>query len=295
MHYGATTALAGLDLHAPQGLVTAVLGPNGAGKTTAIECAEGLRRPQSGTVRVLGVDPWRANRHWRARVGVMLQESSGGYPGARATEMLRHVARLYADPLPVEPLIERLGLGSTARTPVRRLSGGLRQRLALAMAVVGRPELVFLDEPSAGLDPQARLSAWGLVEDLRRDGVSVVLTTHLMEEAERLADVVHIVDGGRVVASGSPEALTESGEHDVSFSGPPRLDLADLGLALAPAIEVSERTPGRYRVTGPVDAQVIATLTAWCAAHGVMPEGLHVGRRTLEDVFLDATGRDLRP
>ena len=161
-----------------RGSVTAVLGPNGAGKTTTVECCEGYRRPDSGTVRVLGLDPVRDTERLRPRIGVMLQ--GGGIPqGVRAVEMLRHVARLHAHPLPVDMLVERLGLDVRRRTPYRRLSGGQQQRLSLALAVVGRPEVVFLDEPTAGLDPQARQATWQLVRDLRRDGASIVLTTHL--------------------------------------------------------------------------------------------------------------------
>src|SRR5690606_6561925 len=156
----------------------------------------GSRRPDGGAVRVLGLDPLRQSAALRPRIGVMLQ-SGGVYSGARADEMLRHVAKLHAHPLDVDALIERLGLGSCGRTSYRRLSGGQQQRLALAMAVVGRPELVFLDEPTAGLDPQARRATWDLVRDLRDDGVSVILTTHHMDEAEQLSDDVAIIDAGR--------------------------------------------------------------------------------------------------
>src|SRR5215218_9928803 len=189
--YGEKTAVDGLHLVAGAG-VTAVLGPNGAGKTTTVETCEGYRKPDAGTVRVLGLDPVREGSALRPRIGVMLQ-SGGVYSGARADEMLRHVAKLHAHPLDVDALIERLGLGSCGRTTYRRLSGGQQQRLALAMALVGRPDLVFVDEPTAGLDPQARRVTWELLEEVRRDGVSVVLTTHFMDEAERLADEVFVV------------------------------------------------------------------------------------------------------
>jgi ABC-2 type transport system ATP-binding protein len=274
--------------------VTAVLGPNGAGKTTTVEICEGYRRQDAGTVRVLGLDPIRNGRALKPRVGVMLQ-SGGVYPGARAEEMLRHVAALHAHPLPVPGLVDRLGLGSAGRTPYRRLSGGQRQRLALAMAVVGRPELVFLDEPTAGLDPQARRATWELIEQLRADGVTVVLTTHLMDEAERLADRVVIVDAGRVVTAGSPDELSSAGaENSLRFHGPAGLDVASLSAALPEGSTVTEPRPGTYRVQGEMRPQLLATVTTWCASHGVMPEGLTVERRTLEDVFLDLTGRELR-
>ena len=296
VRYGRTTAVDGLDLAAPTAQVTALLGPNGAGKTSTIRACLGLLRPAAGRVRVLGDEPRLGGAALRARVGVVLQGGGGVYPGASALEMLRHLAALHAHPLDVDALADRLGLHGTGRTPWRRLSGGERQRLAVAMAVVGRPELAFLDEPSTGLDPQARQECWALVDELRRDGVSLVLTTHVMEEAERLADTVVVVDHGRVVVSGTPAALTGGvAEADVRFSAPPRLDLAALAAALPDGTAADEVRPGRYRVHGRVDPATLATVTAWCAARGVMPQDLAVGRRTLEDVFLELTGRELRP
>lgn len=291
--YGTKTAVDGLDLTAAPG-ITAVLGPNGAGKTTTIETCEGYRRPDSGTVRVLGLDPVKQASRLRPRIGVMLQ-SGGVYSGARADEMLRHVAKLHAHPLDVDALIERLGLGSCGRTTYRRLSGGQQQRLALAMAVVGRPELVFLDEPTAGLDPQARRATWDLVRDLRADGVSVILTTHHMDEAEQLSDDVAIVDAGKVIAQGSPEQLCRGGaENTLRFTGRPGLDVASLLKALPADSAAAELVPGSYRVAGKVDPQLLATVTSWCAQHGVMPDKISVERHTLEDVFLELTGKELR-
>lgn len=294
MAYGDRTAVDGLSLEVPAGRVTAVLGPNGAGKTTTIETCEGYRRPQSGRVRVLGLDPFTQSRALRPRVGVMLQ-SGGAWSGARAHEMLRHMAALHADPLDVPALIERLGLGACGRTAFRRLSGGQQQRLSLAMAVVGRPELVFLDEPTAGLDPQARRATWRLVDELREAGVTVVLTTHFMDEAEHLADLVHVLDHGRLIASGTPAALTATGaENTIRFTARPGLDLDSLAAALPKGSKVIEQVPGAYLVRGEVDPGMLATLTAWCASHGVLADSLSVERRTLEDVFLDLTGRELR-
>ncbi|MCX4646200.1 ABC transporter ATP-binding protein [Streptomyces sp. NPDC055059] len=291
--YGTKTAVDGLDLEASAG-ITAVLGPNGAGKTTTIETCEGYRRPDAGTVRVLGLDPVAQSGELRPRLGVMLQ-SGGVYSGARADEMLRHVAKLHAHPLDVDALIERLGLGSCGRTTYRRLSGGQQQRLALAMAVVGRPELVFLDEPTAGLDPQARRATWDLVRDLRSDGVSVILTTHHMDEAEELSDDVAIIDAGRVIAQGSPEQLCRGGaENTLRFIGRPGLDVASLLKALPADSAAAELTSGSYRVSGKIDPQLLATVTSWCAQHGVMPDRISVERHTLEDVFLELTGRELR-
>ncbi|WP_418277126.1 ABC transporter ATP-binding protein [Isoptericola jiangsuensis] len=292
----------GLDLQATAGAVTAVLGPNGAGKTTTVECCEGLRAPDGGSVRVLGLDPVADAVELRPRVGVMLQD--GGLPtGVRALEMLRHVAAMYAAPRDVGELAARLGLDSFARTTVRRLSGGQRQRLALAAAVVGRPEVVFLDEPSAGMDPQSRHAVWDLVRELRDEGVAVVLTTHLMDEAEDLADLVHVVDHGRVIASGSvPELLATAVDgpgptlHLEARAG---LDTAALAGHLAAALPdgdwaVTERDPGAYQVAGDASPAAVAAVAGWLAEKDVLARRLSVGRRTLEDVFLDLTGRQLR-
>jgi ABC-2 type transport system ATP-binding protein len=294
MRYGDTTALDGLSLTVATGSITAILGPNGAGKTTTVETCEGYRRPQAGSVRVLGLDPVPEHAALVARIGVMLQ-AGGSWGTVRADEMLGHIARLHADPLDVRILIDRLGLDSCGRTFYRRLSGGQQQRRGLAMAIVGRPELVFLDEPTAGLDPQARRSTWELLEELRSSGVTIVLTTHYMDEAERLADLVHVVDDGRVIASGSPAALTASGaKNTIRFEAVPGLDTASLLAALPPGFKVTEPGPGAYLVEGAIDAHALAAVTAWCATNDVMPRGLAVENQTLEDVFIKLTGRDLR-
>ena len=290
--YGATVAVDGLSAAFRAGAVTAVLGPNGAGKTTTIETCEGYRRPDAGRVRVLGLDPVRDARALRPRVGVMLQ-SGGVYPGVPAMEMLRHVAALHAHPLDVGMLAERLGLAGCGRTPVRRLSGGQGQRLSLALAVVGRPDLVFLDEPTAGLDPQARHATWDLVRDLRGDGVTVVLTTHFMDEAERLADEVLVIDRGRVVATGPPQELMADGAR-LRFEAQPGLDVAALAAAVAGVERAEEVSPGRYLVHGPADARLVAAVTAWAAEHDVLTRNVTVGHRSLEDVFLALTGQELR-
>ena len=294
MRYGDVTAVDGLTMQVDTATVTAVLGPNGAGKTTTLETCEGYRRPQDGCVRILGLDPIGDARTLRPRVGVMLQQG-GSWSGAHAREMLRHIASLHAHPLDIDALLDRLGIANLGHTPYRRMSGGQRQRLGLAMAIVGRPQLVFLDEPTAGLDPHARRATWDLIDELRDAGVTVVLTTHYMDEAERLADQVHVVDHGRVIASGTPAQLTSEGaENTIRFSARPGLDVGELALALPSATKVVENTPGAYVLTGEVDPSLLATLTAWCASNGVMAERLTVERRTLEDVFLELTGRELR-
>ena len=216
--FGATTALAGMTWSARHGQVTAVLGPNGAGKTTTIECAEGLQRPDSGEVRVLGADPWRAGPDHRAAVGVMLQD--GGLPGgSKPVRLLRHLAAFHQSPADVDALVDLLGIGAFSGSTVRRLSGGQKQRVALAAALVGRPEVAFLDEPTAGLDPHARLEAWDLVRATRDSGCAVVVTTHSFEEAQRLADHIVIVSRGRVVGQGALAELTGEGSlEDVYFS-----------------------------------------------------------------------------
>ena len=281
--YGDRTALDSLSFTAARGKVTALLGPNGAGKTTTVEIAEGFRPADAGIVRVLGLGP--RDRSLRPRVGVMPQ-SGGGYPGLRAAELLALFASFYREPLDVPDLLDRLGLTEHARTPFRRLSGGQQQRLSLAMAVVGRPELVFLDEPTAGLDPQARRATWDLIDALRRDGVSVLLTTHLMDEAEQLADAVVVIDHGRLVAAGTVAELT-AGDGQIRFRGPVGLTLALEGAT------VSERPAGCYLVEGGSGPQLLAAVTAWCATEGVMVTDLRAGR-SLEDVFLDLTGTEVR-
>ncbi len=208
--YRGRAVVDGLDLDVSSGSVTALLGPNGAGKTTTVEICCGLRRADGGSVRVLGLDPARDGAALRPKLGVMLQ-SGGVYSGANAREMLRHVASLHSSPLDPDALLTDLGLADTGRTTFRRLSGGQQRLLALGLAIIGRPELVFLDEPTAGLDPHARRATWELISALRADGVTVLLATHHLDEAERLADQVHIIDRGRLVRSGTPAELTAGG------------------------------------------------------------------------------------
>lgn len=292
--YGSTTAVSGLDLEVHPAQVLALLGPNGAGKTTTVEMCEGFVRPDAGSIEVLGLDPVNDNEQLRERIGVMLQ-GGGGYPAARAGEMLKLVASYAANPLDPAWLLDTLGLTEAAGTTYRRLSGGQQQRLALACALVGRPELVFLDEPTAGMDAHARIVVWELIDALRRDGVTVVLTTHHLQEAEELADHIVIIDHGSAVASGTPEDLMRNGAEDqLRFSAPRKLDLSLLTSALSESHTAREVSPGEYLIEGTIDPQVLATVTAWCARLNVMASDLRVEQRSLEDVFLDLTGKELR-
>jgi ABC-2 type transport system ATP-binding protein len=208
VRFGGRAVLDGLSLEAATGALTAVLGPNGAGKTTLVRCCTDLIRPTAGTVKVLGLPA--GSRQLAARIGLMPQ-SAGSWSGIKTIELLRYLAGLYANPLPVPSLVERLGLTDCAKVPYRRLSGGQQQAVNLAGALVGRPELIFLDEPTAGMDPHARRATWLLLRELRANGVTMLLTTHAMDEAEALADQVYIVDRGRVTISGTVRQLTKSG------------------------------------------------------------------------------------
>ena len=290
--YGGRAVVDDLSLQVRPGTVLALLGPNGAGKTTTVEICQGFRTADAGSVRVLGQAP--RDPSLRPRIGVMPQ-TGGAYPGLRCAEMLRLVASYAAHPLDPADLLERLGLVEVARTPYRRLSGGQQQRLSLGLAIVGRPELVFLDEPTAGLDPQARHATWELVEALRSDGVSVVLTTHLLDEAERLADDVVVVDHGRVVAAGTVAELTSRGATgQLRFRSTPGLDLDQLLCALPEGCAAKESPAGQYLVEGVMDPQLLAAVTAWCASNDAMAADLQIERRSLEDVFLELTGKGVR-
>jgi ABC-2 type transport system ATP-binding protein len=292
--YGPTVAVSDLDLDVHSAEVFALLGPNGAGKTTTVEMCEGFVRPDAGSIEVLGLNPVTDNAQLRPRIGVMLQ-GGGGYPAARAGEMLNLVAAYSANPLDPAWLLDTLGLTDAARTTYRRLSGGQQQRLSLACAIVGRPELVFLDEPTAGMDAHARLVVWELIDGLRRDGVTVVLTTHQLKEAEELADRIMIIDRGSAVASGTPAELMRDGAEDqLRFSAPRRLDLSLLISALPEGYRASERVPGEYLVEGKIDPQVLSTVTSWCARLNILTTDLRVEQRSLEDVFLDLTCKELR-
>jgi ABC-2 type transport system ATP-binding protein len=290
--YGATTALADVTFSAPPHAITAVLGRNGAGKTTTVGICTGQLRADSGTALVLGCDP--RERSLRARVGVMPQPAGSGaagvYPSARVGEVVALFASYAAHPLDVDALLERLDLRRLTRTPWRRLSGGEQQRVSLALALVGRPELVFLDEPSTGLDVHARLAVWSLLAELRDNGVTVVMTTHAMAEAERLADHLVVIDAGRVVAAGALAELAGSAQPQLRFEATAGLPVTDLQASLPAGVVVAEPSPGHYTVTGPVDTALVAAVTTWCASRDVLPQRIDTAGRSLEDVFLELTG-----
>ncbi len=291
--FGPRRAVDGLSFTVPRGSLVALLGPNGAGKTSTLDVCTGFARPDDGSVRVLGLDPWRQSAALRPRIGVMLQ-AGGSHAAARAGEMLDVIARCAARPLDTGWLLGTLGLEEVARTPVRRLSGGQVQRLSLAMALVGRPELLFLDEPTAGMDPQARHLVWDLLRAARADGVTILLTTHLLDEAELLANRVVIIDHGRVVADGPPAELTRDAHGQLRFAATSGLDIELLRSALPDGYTVLESTPGRYLVEGDIVPATVATVTSFCAQMGVMPGDVQVGRRTLDDVYLELTGKRIR-
>ncbi len=289
VRYGDFVAVDGLSFSAAAGAVTALLGPNGAGKTTTIETAEGYRRPTSGTVRVHGLDPIADASGLLPRLGVMLQRG-GIYPSMGIAAALSLFAAYYENAADPAELLERVGLsGRVTKTPWRRLSGGEQQRASLALALIGNPDVVFLDEPTAGVDPHARQLVRAVIGELRAAGACVVLTTHELDEVERLADHIVIVDRGLVVADGTLATLTSS-SSTMTFSTAVGIDVASLGAALSAG--VVESTAGRYRVDAPSTPALVAALTAWLAERNLAVADLGASR--LEDVFLKLTG-ELRP
>lgn len=284
---GQVTAVDNLSFTAEPGEVVALLGPNGAGKTTTVETLEGYRSPTAGSVRVLGLDPSRDHAKLTPRIGVMLQKG-GIYPGIRPVEALRLFAAYYDAPADPAALLERLGLSGVATTPWRRLSGGEQQRLSLALALVGKPEVAFLDEPTAGVDVGGRQVIREVVDELRGNATCVLLATHELGEVERVADRVVIVDHGRLLAQGTPaELMSSAARETVDFGAPPGIDLAGLSAALgAPTTEVR---PGQYSVAASPSPRIVANLTAWLAEHDLALGDLQAGRQSLEDVFLRLT------
>lgn len=297
--YGARTVLDGVSLSVAAGELVALLGPNGAGKTTTVEIVEGYRRGDGGRVSVLGTDPASGGPAFRARVGLMLQ-AGGIDPRAQPRETLRQYGSFHEDPRDPDELLDLVGLHDVARTRYRRLSGGERQRLGLALALVGRPEVVILDEPTAGMDPEARATTRAIVADLRDGGAAVLLTSHDLTDVERLADRILVLDGGRIVASGTPDALRAGVVPRLRF----RLDralapeqVAGLERTLAALQSATVVRPdgdgGRYRLEGSVpNGALIAALADWCTTADRLIVELRAAGGSLEDAYLELVGTD---
>jgi len=288
VRYGSVTAVDSVSFTAEAARVLVLLGPNGAGKTSTVETLEGYRRAAGGSVEVLDLDPARDHRALTRRMGVMLQQG-GVYPGITPAEALHLFAAFYDDPVPPDDLLDSVGLEEVRKTPWRRLSGGEQQRLSLALALVGRPAVAFLDEPTAGIDPGGRRVVRDVIRDLRDSGACVVVTTHELDEAERIADDVVILDHGRVVARGTPSELMTAAD-EVRFAAPPGIDTA--GLAAHVGAAVNETGPGEYVVAVAPTPAVVAAITAWLADRDLALADLRAGRQRLEDVFLKLTAPD---
>ncbi|AKL73470.1 ABC-type multidrug transport system, ATPase component [Actinobacteria bacterium IMCC26256] len=288
--YGSRNAVNGIDLEIGVGEVFGILGPNGAGKTTTVEILEGYRKPDSGTVEVLGLDPWGQGDALKPRIGVMLQ-SGGLSPGLKPLETLRLYAAFYQSPDEPKRLLDLVGLNDSAQTPIRRLSGGQYQRLSLALALIGRPELLFLDEPTAGMDPRARATTWEIIQALSEQGVTIVLTTHNLAEAETLCGRIAIIDKGSVVAEGSPGELTGAViRSELVFTSTPGLDTETLQRSLGVRAEMCrETTSGTYVVEAPTSTELVRAVVNFLHEVNAPLFSLATGQATLEDVFLQLT------
>ena len=293
--YGEKVAVKGVSFAVRRGEVFALLGPNGAGKTSTIEILEGYRACNGGAAEVLGMDPHRDGEHLKPRIGVMLQQD-GLYPSLRAGEVLDLFARFFAQPEDPAALLDLVGLRDSASVRCRQLSGGQKRRLALAVALVGRPELLFLDEPTTGMDPQARRATWDIIRALRERGATVLLTTHFMDEAERLADRIAIMDDGELIALDTPAGLTRGQSTtttEVHVTLGAEIEVA--ALAALPTARAARRdASGKYTIeTGDARA-LLVELTALLRDRGLDVSELRVGRSSLEDVFLRLTGKEMR-
>ncbi|MGH2447703.1 MAG: ABC transporter ATP-binding protein [Chloroflexota bacterium] len=289
--YGSLRAVDDLSFSVRSGEIFALLGPNGAGKTTTVEILEGYRDATSGEVRVLGFNPRTQGTAMKEHIGLMLQQTAM-YELVKVGEVVRLFASYYQHPRSFDEMIELVGLQSHRNSFYKNLSGGQKQRLSLALALVGNPEVVFLDEPTGSMDPQMRLQTWDIIKDMRNSGVTVLLTTHYMEEAQRLADTVAIMDHGKLLVMGTPEQLTAgSGSEVVTFNAPPRLtDLAEL----PDASSIQEERAGVYSVTTSDALSFSAALARYRDDHDIPIENLRVAGASLEDIFLRLTGEEVR-
>lgn len=293
--YGEIKAVQNLSLDIRKGEIFALLGPNGAGKTTVIEILEGYRTRDSGSVRVIGLDPEKRTElaQLKERMGVMLQQSSI-YEKIRVGEAIKLFASYYEGPTDTVELLRLVGLQDHARSFFKDLSGGQKQRMGLALALVGDPDIVFLDEPTASMDPQARLYTWDIITSLKERGVTVLLTTHYMEEAQRLADRVAIIDHGILVALDAPDTLAQHlGGNKLSFQATPGIGLAELE-RLKGATSASETKPGQYVIEADDIDLLVMALMLWAHGAGIQPTNIKVERASLEDVFLQLTGEEVR-
>jgi ABC-2 type transport system ATP-binding protein len=288
--YNGRAVVDGLSFSVKAGEVFALLGPNGAGKTTTVEILEGYRKPDAGSVRVLGLDPGRQGATLKPKIGLMLQQG-GLFPQITAREALRLFAAFYPDAQDPDVLLEQLQLTDVAKTRFRQLSGGQKQRLGLGLALVGRPQLVFLDEPTAAMDPQARRATWTIIRSLQERGTTVLLTTHFMDEAEQLANRVAIVDRGKLVALDSPEGLRRSVAHELRFVTEPAISPQRVAAALGVSGHLVEReNDGTIVLRIEPSPEKIAELTAWLATQNALLTELRAGSRSLEQAFLALTG-----
>jgi len=291
VNFGSLRAVDNVSLTVERGTIHALLGPNGAGKSTTIAASVGLLKPTSGHARIFGYDPVKEHTHSSALAGVMLQD--GGLPMAsKPLNILKNLSRMYADPADYHELAERLGITAFADRTIRRMSGGQKQRVGMAAALIGKPQLVFLDEPTAGLDPQSRLAVFTIVEELREQGVAVVLTTHDMDDAAHLSDYVTIIDKGHVISHGTVGELTGDGSSTLTIRA------RHLGQNLLDQFraygEVDLAKDGAVTITGDFTTQTVHAITGLLNDAGADITSLSLASRSLDDVFLDLTGRTLR-
>jgi ABC-2 type transport system ATP-binding protein len=295
--YDGRTVLRGISFRVDAGETFALLGPNGAGKTTTVEMIEGYRRPDGGQIRVLGEDPARAGRNHRARVGLMLQTGGGVDPRMTAREVLRLHGRFHVAPRDADELLELVGLTAAARTRYRRLSGGEKQRLGLALALVGRPSVVVLDEPTSGMDVEGRTATRALLGQLRNEGVTILLTSHDLTDVERVADRIGIIDRGRLVALGSPHELSQAASRvlrlrlDAPLSQPDVRALEERIREGHGAATIVEEGGSRYRLDAVEPTpQVVAVIAAWCGDRGALMVELRAGGGSLEERYVELVG-----